>query len=72
MISEAQFAQSGPDFINKLSIAAKEANETAYWLNLLKDTSFLNEETHQHLKQDLQEIQRMLTASIKTAKANLR
>ena len=38
MIREAEFGQSKADFINKMSIALKEANETLYWLDLLKDT----------------------------------
>ena len=37
-IRESEFAQSNADFINKLSISLKEANETDYWLNLLKDS----------------------------------
>ena len=36
-IRESEFAQSNADFINKLSISLKEANETDYWFNLLKD-----------------------------------
>ncbi len=38
LVSESKFAQSTADFINKASIALKEANETLYWLNLLKGT----------------------------------
>lgn len=41
---EAEHAQSKADFIHKLSIAPKEANETLYWLELLKDTEYLDKE----------------------------
>ena len=40
LVSESKFAQSSPDFINKLSISLKEANETHYWIKLLKDTDY--------------------------------
>ncbi|MFA5195088.1 MAG: four helix bundle protein [Bacteroidales bacterium] len=43
MIHEAAFAQSKADFINKLSISLKEANETQYWLHLLKETNYFDE-----------------------------
>lgn len=45
LIREAEFAQSKADFINKMSISLKEANETLYWLNLLKDTNYITEES---------------------------
>ena len=38
LVAEAIHAQSGPDFLNKMNVALKEANETGYWLSLLKDT----------------------------------
>lgn len=68
LISEGEFAQSKPDFINKLSIALKEANETLYWLNILHDTDYLNLEIYESLKTDNEEIVKLLIASIKTAK----
>ncbi len=43
LVREAEFGQSKADFKSKMSIALKEANETDYWLNLLKDTNYLNE-----------------------------
>lgn len=43
LIKEAEFGQSKADFINKLNIALKEANETDCWLSLLKDTEYLDE-----------------------------
>ena len=71
LIREADFAQSKADFINKLSIALKEANETQYWLELLFKTNFLNTELfHLHTKQN-DELISMLVASIKTSKQKL-
>jgi len=71
LIREAEFAQSKADFINKLSIALKEANETQYWLELLFKTNFLNTELfHLHTKQN-DELISMLAASIKTSKQKL-
>jgi four helix bundle protein len=49
LIFEAQFGQSKADFIHKLTIAMKEANETKYWLNLLKDNGFIEEIAFQAL-----------------------
>lgn len=43
LIREAEFGQSKADFINKMSIALKEANETIYWLEILKDTDYIDE-----------------------------
>ena len=68
LIHEGEFAQSKPDFINKLSIALKEANETLYWLNILHDTDYLNIEIYKSLKSDNEEIIKLLIPSIKTAK----
>ncbi|SDH90556.1 four helix bundle protein [Winogradskyella thalassocola] len=41
-IREAEFAQSSKDFIHKMSIALKEANETDYWLSILKDSNYIS------------------------------
>jgi len=69
-VEEASQAQSKPDFINKLSIAHKEAFETNYWLRLLRDSEYLNPNHSQSLINDCEELQKLLTASIKTAKHN--
>ncbi|MDD4218278.1 MAG: four helix bundle protein, partial [Bacteroidales bacterium] len=45
LIREAEFAQSKADSISKLSIALKESNETTYWISLLKDSNYINQET---------------------------
>lgn len=71
LVHEAEFGQSKADFINKLSIALKEANETSYWLSLLKDSKYLDEKMFQSIKIDSDELIRLLVSSIKTAKSNL-
>ena len=69
-ITEGNRAQSKLDFVHKLSIALKESDETEYWLNLLRDSGYLTQAQAESLLSDCAELQRMLIASIKTAKAN--
>ena len=69
LISEGQYAQSPADFINKLYISLKEANETRFWINLLKDSDLIQIEDHNNLIFVLEEIIKMLTASINTLKS---
>lgn len=68
LIRESEFGQSRADFISKLSISLKEANETDYWLSLLKDTGYLDATTHTKLDSLCTELIRLLVASVKTAK----
>jgi four helix bundle protein len=70
-IEEANQAQSKVDFIHKLSISQKEAFETHYWIRILRDSDFLNEKLAASLLEDCEEIQKLITSSIKTAKTNL-
>ncbi len=72
LVREAQYAQSAKDFINKLSIALKEANESEYWLMLLTDSEYLTKKMHDNIKPDIKELIKILTASIKTAKNKLK
>ena len=67
-ISESEYAQSRTDFISKMSISLKEASESRYWLRLLKETGDIAEADAQRLISQADEIIRILTASIKTAK----
>jgi four helix bundle protein len=69
LIREAEFAQSRADFINKMSVALKEANETIYWLNLLKDTNYITIEAFEKLSGMCKEVLAILVASIKTSKS---
>ena len=68
MVREAEFGQSKKDFVNKLSISLKEANETEYWLNILFDTNYIGIEQFEKLQSDCKELIAMLISSIKTAK----
>lgn len=70
LICESEFAQSKPDFISKLHIALKEANETNYWIDLLKDTQFINEKMYNSIQPQIKELISILVSSIKTSKEN--
>ncbi|MEA3419317.1 MAG: four helix bundle protein [Campylobacterota bacterium] len=70
LVSESQFAQSKPDFINKLSISLKEANETHYWINLLKDTDYIDMKMFESLEKDINELLKLLTSIINTMKSS--
>ena len=72
IIREAEYAQSKADFISKLSIALKEANETDYWLSLLKDSGYINESKFYELNKLCSEIIKICIASINTSKGNKR
>jgi four helix bundle protein len=69
-VRESEHGQSKADFIHKISIALKEANETDYWLELLFQAGYLDEKMYQSLKQDCEEILKILTAIVKTSKGN--
>ncbi|MDW8393592.1 MAG: four helix bundle protein [Chitinophagales bacterium] len=68
LIRESEFAASKADFINKLTVSLKEANETEYWLMLLHDTDFLNKKEFLELQSDCRELIAMLVSSVKTSK----
>jgi len=70
LIREAEFAQSKPDFISKMTISLKEANETEYWLSLLKDTRYLELQQFEVLHSTCNELIAMLVSTVKTAKQN--
>ena len=69
-IREAQYAHGKADFIAKLQIALKEANETGYWLELLYKTNYIEREEYEVLDASCASIRVMLVSSIKTAKEN--
>lgn len=69
-ISESQDAQSSNDFISKLSISLKEARESKYWIELLKETDYLTILETNSILSDLDEIIKLLVSIIKTTKAN--
>ncbi len=68
LIREADHAESTADFIHKMAIAQKEANETAYWLELLMGSGYLNE-SDSHLHDECNQIQKMLASIIITTKS---
>lgn len=70
-IEEANHGQSKLDFIHKLSIAQKESFETHYWLRLLRDSGYIEPKLTHSLLSDCEEIQKIITASIITAKKSL-
>ena len=70
LVREAEHAQSKADFVNKMSIALKEANETEYWLMLLKDSEYFDEKTYDSIHQDCDELIRLLVSIVKTTKQN--
>lgn len=67
-VAESQEAASKKDFINKLSIALKEARETEYWLKLLKESSVINEKEFMSLINDCNELICLLVSIIKKLK----
>ncbi|OJV30050.1 MAG: four helix bundle protein [Bacteroidetes bacterium 37-13] len=69
LLKEAEFAQSTADFIHKMHISLKEANETEYWLCILKDTDYLENNLFESLHSDAKELIAMLVSSIKTLKS---
>ena len=69
-IREAQYAHSKADFVSKLQIALKEANETGYWLELLHRTNYIDQMQYHTLDSACASIRVMLIASIRTAKEN--
>jgi len=71
LIREAEFAQSSADFIHKLSIALKEANETEYWILLLKDSEYISETSFQSIHTDCVELIKLLTSIINTSKKSI-
>ena len=71
LVRESEQAESKLDFIHKLAIAQKEANETGYWLELLFQSEYLNETQFQSLKNDIIEINKILASIIITTKQRI-
>jgi len=70
-VRESINAQSSLDFVHKLNIALKEANETEYWLELLHETNYLDDAQFESIYGDCDEIVALLTRIIKTCKNKL-
>ena len=69
-IREAKYAHGMADFISKMQIALKEANETGYWLELLYKTNYISEEQYNLFEAKCKSLRAMLVSSINTAKNN--
>jgi len=69
LIYESEHAESKADFIHKLSISLKEANETDYWLELLFQSDYISQIEYESIKRDIQELLKLLVSIIKTSKS---
>ena len=67
-IHEAQYAQGTKDFISKFEISLKEVYETEYWLELLFETGYVDEQTYKPIQNNCGAIRRMLISTIRTLK----
>jgi len=71
LVSEAEHAQSKADFLNKMNVALKEANETKYWLILMKETEYISKEEFNSINEEALTLIRLLASIVKTTKKNL-
>lgn len=71
LISEAEYAQSKADYLNKQYIALKEANETRYWILLLKESENLNKKMFDFIYPQIEEVIKILVTSTKTLKEKI-
>jgi four helix bundle protein len=70
LVREAEHAESKADFIHKMSIALKEANETEYWIELLYKSNYVSEQKYLVIVDDLKSILKLLISIVKTSKFN--
>lgn len=70
LVWESQYAESSKDFIHKLKISLKEANETEYWLLLLREGNYITEQQFQSINPELKEIIKLLVSIVKASKKN--
>ena len=71
LIQEAVHAQSKADFLNKMNVSLKEANETMYWIRLLHSTHYLKDNEFASIHKDCEVIVKLLASIVKTTKASL-
>ncbi len=71
LIKEAEHAQSKSDFLHKMNVALKEANETEYWLMLLKDSNFITDDEYKHIIAECKEVLHLLIRIVSTTKISL-
>ena len=70
-VRESKHAQSDADFLSKMSIAYKEADETDYWLNLLHDNGYLDDKQFNSMENDITRLLKILTSIVKTMRIKL-
>ncbi len=70
-INEAQSAETKPDFIHKMGISLKEIRETIYWLNLLKDSGYIDTKSFTSIEKDCLDLLKLCSKIILTSKDNL-
>ncbi|MGZ9674920.1 four helix bundle protein [Flavobacterium sp. GNP001] len=71
-VRESEHAESKLDFIHKLAIAQKEANESDYWLELLFRSEYLKESQYESLNRDIVELKKIIASIIISTKNNLK
>ena len=72
LVKEAEHAQSKYDSLNKMNVALKEANETEYWLMLLRDTEYISTKEFDSINAGSSEILRLLISIVKSTKTALK
>ncbi|MCF7920486.1 MAG: four helix bundle protein [Candidatus Cloacimonetes bacterium] len=72
LVREAEFGESKADFVHKMSIALKEANETEYWLILLVRSSYLTDKQFDDIGKDIDILVKLLVSIVKTGRGNMR
>lgn len=68
LVREAEHGQSKADFISKMSIALKEANETEYWIDLLHQSDYIDDSNYQSIHPDIEELLKLLVSIVKTSR----
>jgi len=68
LVREAEQAESKPDFVHKMAIALKEANETEYWILLLRETDYLSDTESESIHAETVELLKLLTSIINSTK----
>lgn len=70
LVREAEHAESKADFIHKMTIALKEANETWYWLELLHQSAYLTTQSFESIRVDSEELLKLLVSIVKISKGS--
>ena len=71
-VTEAEHPQSDADYLSKINIALKEANETKFWLRLLKECGYIHEDRYMTLKNDCEQIIRILVTIVSKVKKRIK